>query len=161
MFQFATDRQQSYITSLLEERGLLTPEIEEQIPTLTKKQISKWIEKAKTIAPTRIWSDIPDGRYAVTGNDGSTDFYRITTGAPESRWAGRRFLQLQLSDNYETVAQPTRSAVIRKIIADTPKACAIRYGMEIGRCAICDRTLTNPESIARGIGPICAERVGW
>lgn len=29
-----------------------------------------------------------------------------------------------------------------------------------GRCGMCGRTLTVPESIARGIGPECAERLG-
>ena len=31
-------------------------------------------------------------------------------------------------------------------------------GRATGRCAICSRMLTNAESIAAGIGPICAER---
>lgn len=30
-----------------------------------------------------------------------------------------------------------------------------------GICAICGAELTNPESIARGIGPICAGKFGW
>lgn len=29
-----------------------------------------------------------------------------------------------------------------------------------GRCAMCNRTLTVPESIERGLGPVCAERMG-
>lgn len=29
-----------------------------------------------------------------------------------------------------------------------------------GTCRVCNRTLTNPESIASGIGPVCAERLG-
>lgn len=32
-----------------------------------------------------------------------------------------------------------------------------RYAMQSGNCYICNRTLTTPESIERGIGPICAE----
>lgn len=38
---------------------------------------------------------------------------------------------------------------------------AERYGKLYGVCAICGRTLTNEESIERGIGPVCAERMGW
>lgn len=34
-----------------------------------------------------------------------------------------------------------------------------RYGRETGTCGVCDRTLTNPESIERGIGPICARKI--
>lgn len=33
---------------------------------------------------------------------------------------------------------------------------AAAYGRRTGRCMCCGRTLTNPESIAAGIGPICA-----
>jgi hypothetical protein len=38
---------------------------------------------------------------------------------------------------------------------------AERYGKLYGVCAICGRTLTNEESIERGIGPVCAGRMGW
>lgn len=39
-----------------------------------------------------------------------------------------------------------------------PLAAAIKYGRLSSRCCSCGRDLTNPESIARGIGPDCAER---
>ncbi len=45
--------------------------------------------------------------------------------------------------------------------AADPEAAAVAYGKAYGICACCGRTLTNPESIARGIGPICADRFGW
>lgn len=32
------------------------------------------------------------------------------------------------------------------------------YGMETGTCMMCARTLTNPDSIKAGIGPICASK---
>lgn len=41
-------------------------------------------------------------------------------------------------------------------------ACgAIAYGKKFGRCAVCNRELTDEESIERGIGPVCADRMGW
>lgn len=36
---------------------------------------------------------------------------------------------------------------------------AAAFGKETGRCCCCARKLTNPESIAAGIGPICAGRL--
>lgn len=33
------------------------------------------------------------------------------------------------------------------------------FGMRFGICAICGRLLTDPVSIGRGIGPVCAKRV--
>lgn len=42
-----------------------------------------------------------------------------------------------------------------------PQEAAIAYGRATGRCSICGRELTDPESIARGIGPICASLLSW
>lgn len=36
----------------------------------------------------------------------------------------------------------------------------VAYGRETGNCACCGRELTNPESVALGIGPICASKFG-
>ena len=47
-----------------------------------------------------------------------------------------------------------------QIIAQSPREAAIRYGQRTGACACCGRTLHNKQSIALGIGPICAERWG-
>lgn len=39
-----------------------------------------------------------------------------------------------------------------------PMAVMETFGRETGICCICGRLLENPESVARGIGPICAEK---
>jgi hypothetical protein len=46
-------------------------------------------------------------------------------------------------------------------IANDPKEAAIKYGRVTGCCACCGRPLENAESIARGIGPICAGKWGF
>jgi hypothetical protein len=45
--------------------------------------------------------------------------------------------------------------------ASDPLTMAIRYGKESGECSCCGRELTDPQSIERGIGPICAVKYGW
>ena len=45
-----------------------------------------------------------------------------------------------------------------RVLAGDPKAAAMAYAKESGRCYKCDRTLTTPESIEAGIGPVCSER---
>lgn len=45
--------------------------------------------------------------------------------------------------------------------ASDPLTAAIRYGKVSGECSCCGRELTDPRSIERGIGPICAEKFGW
>lgn len=52
-----------------------------------------------------------------------------------------------------------RTAIVA-LCADPLKA-AVAYGQETGRCSCCGLELTNPESIERGIGPICAEKYGF
>ncbi len=44
---------------------------------------------------------------------------------------------------------------LRAFEAD-PITIASAFGRATGRCCCCGRTLTNPDSIAAGIGPICA-----
>jgi hypothetical protein len=38
-----------------------------------------------------------------------------------------------------------------------PLEAAVAYGVKYGRCSCCGRELSNPESVALGIGPICRE----
>jgi len=47
--------------------------------------------------------------------------------------------------------------LLRTIAAD-PKEAAIAYGKATGVCACCGRELTDPASIAAGIGPICESK---
>lgn len=51
-------------------------------------------------------------------------------------------------------------ALVARVAAD-PAAEAALHGKETGRCSCCGLELTNPESIALGIGPICREKWGW
>lgn len=51
-------------------------------------------------------------------------------------------------------------ALVLEAAAD-PKAVAIRHGKLTGRCAVCNRALSDPISVANGIGPICAASFGW
>lgn len=94
---------------------------------------------------------VPDGRYAVRNNDGDYAFYRV--------WNGDRAVLVyqQISDAETRVARTVAQGVLAKIAAD-PKEAAMAYGRELGVCGVCNRTLTNPESISAGIGPVCASR---
>ena len=46
-------------------------------------------------------------------------------------------------------------------IAGDPKSAAIAHGKRFGKCSVCARDLSDPESVERGIGPVCADRYGW
>ena len=58
-------------------------------------------------------------------------------------------------------AAPEWAAEALSRIARDPSAAAVEYGRETGRCSCCGRELTNPDSIALGIGPICKDRWGF
>lgn len=49
---------------------------------------------------------------------------------------------------------------VAEILAD-PKSAAIKFGQRSGICCVCGAGLTNHTSIDAGIGPICAEKMGW
>lgn len=100
---------------------------------------------------------VPDGRYAIE-LEGAIKFYRVrkVTSGP---WSGRTFVDQQASDETFPVRFAAQRAKILTAIAADVKAAAIRYGRELGQCSQCGRTLTNPESIQLGIGPICLARV--
>lgn len=104
--------------------------------------------------------NLPHAHYAVE-HEGVLKFYRVDK-PQEGRWTGYTFVKVQASDEYYPIkAAARRTEIIDLILAAGPQAAMERYGREIGRCGHCHRTLTNPESLARGIGPICASRMGW
>lgn len=72
-----------------------------------------------------------------------------------------KFIAAMSSVRDETIA-PTYAETAEIIrIGRDPLAAAIEHGKLTGKCAICSRALDNPESVARGIGPICAKKFGW
>ena len=59
-------------------------------------------------------------------------------------------------------ARPTSEELIAigKVMAE-PKEAAINEGCKTGHCAICGRTLIAEDSVRFGIGPICADKLGF
>jgi hypothetical protein len=106
---------------------------------------------------------VPAGRYAVATEAGAVNelaFYKVdrpTTG----RWAGYVFVKLLVSDDEQRLSKAASAAVLAKIAAVGAEAASAAYGLEIGECGVCSRTLTNDESRERGIGPKCAAKMGW
>ena len=101
---------------------------------------------------------VPAGRYAVDV-DGKLGFFRVDQPT-EGRWAGYTFVK-QMASDMEYPVRGDRKDLVLSAIANAPQAASIRYGREIGACGVCGRTLTDEGSRARGIGPICADKMGW
>lgn len=103
--------------------------------------------------------DVPAGRYAIDGPNGLT-FYRVDRPT-EGKWAGRTFVSVQAGPNLFPVRDAGARLGILAVIARDPAAASMRYGRELGHCGVCGLELTNQESRARGIGPVCAGKMGW
>ena len=88
--------------------------------------------------------------------------------APHSKNAGSVYIK-QLGEYigkvtggyYLPVGNVSKDTVaeIQEICKD-PMESAVAYGRRTGNCAVCARELTVKESIDRGIGPICADKLG-
>jgi hypothetical protein len=171
----ATNKQKNFIDHLLGWKAIPADFIEYNAATASRMEASKVIdtllkmpnksqaEVAPPEAPVTIV--IPNGRYAITGEDGTTDFYKVSNGKPNSKWEGVIFLDLLTGAPGGFAETPIISRVCKKVILgkiaqDVEGACR-RFGIEVGVCGICGSPLTNPESIAYGIGAKCREKVGF
>jgi len=176
----ATDKQIKFIRSLLDERAI--PEREERenrerLETgMTKADasalISQLLEQPKARstrrAPVEFRDDVPAGRYAITGDDGSTVFYKVDRPT-EGDWAGYVFVRMLVAQGGHGLAAlgqvklgvPQQRSVLDRIAEAGVAESSARFGHDLGHCGVCGRELTKDESIARGIGPVCAEKMGW
>jgi len=111
------------------------------------------VRQARNVDPESI---VPAGRYALRRGS-SVKFYVVDR--PETgRWAGFTFVSVQASDDLHRIRNRAERMTILSAISLDPAAASRLYGQELGRCGVCNRTLTDPESIANGIGPVCAGR---
>jgi len=152
--QPATPNQRRYIADLRAQKGLDPLGF-----TGTKSQASTEIDRLKGLPdynkpvqrtyPTPL---VPDGRYAVRGDDGVVKFYKVKNGYR------RVFVEVYASDaRYPIDNAKTRLGILEVINADVDGA-AVLFGTELGRCYRCGRTLTDETSRALGIGPDCRSK---
>ena len=139
----------------------------EAIEALTKEQASKLIDHLKTLpdqfplvdmpkVDTKVSVNVPAGRYAVEIN-GELIFAAVDR--PESgKWAGYTFVKRQVGPELVRIHRSLSDKILTAIRAAGPEAASIRYGQELGICGRCNTELTNEESRARGIGPICKDK---
>lgn len=121
---------------------------------------------------------LPKGRThaAVTNNEGTTTFLIIDI--PEdldrykqpNRWAGWAFVKQfiggvgegqRLGSQRPGETYSGQWANLIDKVLDDPETAVRRFGLELGICGICSLPLTNEESRAYGIGPVCRAKAGW
>lgn len=182
----ATDSQVSYLTSLIGTR--VNPVVIAQArfalasQALTKGMASNFIDKLKNspVIPAKAAvaqindykADLPMVSYGYYQLDGETLYcfdefkqggstkikfmkltktqaydYKLGKYVPKGKWtyAGSKYLA-------------------KKMLAGQTKLtmdAVAKIGKQVGFCIRCGRTLTDPESVANGIGPVCATYVNW
>lgn len=161
----ATDAQRAYLASLLESRESGGRKIEDLEP-LTRATASAAIDWLKDQPRKAVAASFaaavaaaaappaPAGYFAVE-YAGALRFYRLAEG--RGKWAGYMFVNRYISDD-ETRVSRAESDAVRAIVAADPEAAGRRFADEFTRCWVCGRMLTDEESRAAGIGPVCAGR---
>lgn len=116
--------------------------------------------RAREVSATPLDDEVSAGFYFIVDpTDNVEKFFHVTKGKEGGRWEGRTFLEVRASDTtYPIKLAVHREAVYREILKDPVKAMN-EYGIRIGNCGCCGRTLTARDSRLRGIGPICAARL--
>jgi hypothetical protein len=166
----ASEKQVSFALSISARKLAVTEGSEEYaeakktFEAMTKSLISKKIDELlklsdaprKAEVPQAKLPEVPAGRYAIEMG-GTLKFYQVDRPT-KGRWNGYVFLKVQASDDTYPIKNPATKAAILAEIAKDSYAALLRYGQEIGSCGHCGRTLTDEDSRARGIGPICAAK---
>lgn len=148
--------------------------LKDQVSTkVTKARASGLIEtllalpnKAEVKSTTAL-PDVPAGRYAVLDNGGEWSFYKVDRPT-EGRWAGRTFVKRLIAMggydndfNEQRLDFKVTRTILEKIVSAGIQESMEAFGQKIGRCGHCGRNLTDEVSIERGIGPVCAGKMGW
>ena len=148
----ATEKQVRFIDRLVEEREIP--------PTGSARLLLEMWEFDKTRETATVLIDAlmalprvekapaPSGLHVLDG-----EVYRVVVSRGSGRPYALRLVEAPGAFEYAPGA-------VRRLSEDTMMTLdeARDYGVRYGVCAACGRTLTNPESIEYGIGPICRTR---
>ena len=148
----ATEKQVQFIARLVEEReispvGTARLLLEMWEPDRTRETATVLIDALMAL-PRVEKAPAPSGLHVLDG-----EVYRVVV----SQGSGRPYALLLVEAPGAFEYAP---GAVRRLSEDTLMTLeeARDYGVRYGVCAACGRTLTNPESIEYGIGPICRTR---
>lgn len=168
----ASDKQIQYVLGLQKERSLPPNYMEYDEATLKlleRDEVSNIIVQLKAMSrkvgtstqATRF--TMPPGRYALNTDGREWKFYQVDQ-PKDGRWKGYTFIKRLIGapGDYKKLdmSPATRMAALSDIERD-PRQAMINYGLQSGVCGRCSSPLSDPESLARGLGPICANKDGW
>jgi hypothetical protein len=155
----ASDKQIAFVVKLLAEKNLaLIPELAlaiqdslESSAPLPMQSASAAIDALMALPSLpRVHEDgnaVGEGYYFVEGL-----IYKVQA----AKSSGNLYAKVFSESGYEYAPGAMRlMASAQRLTLDQ----AAEAGVKTGRCVVCARLLTDPESVAAGIGPICAGRL--
>ena len=128
----------------------------EEAPTVDPTPIITAFEKASKVLkrPVLRVGGFKFSWAAANSANAGCLYVKTTSGDYLGKITTEKFISSRDCDQMGLTAQ------VLEAIAD-PKGAAIKHGRLTGNCACCGLPLSNAESIARGIGPICATKFGF
>lgn len=147
-----TEKQQAFITRLLSERDVPEPTRKSigDPSSLTTRAASKVIDYLMNRPEVRNLAAVTEeGSYRKDGV-----IYRVR----RSRQSGNLYAQRLDEERKEFVYEP---GLIKNLLDSDRMTVeeAKAFGVQFGICCVCAKLLTDPKSIAEGIGPVCGKRV--
>lgn len=162
----ASAKQISFIKSLIADRELdadnqMAVDLCRELAvegTFTSKQASKLIDRLLA-APKKAdeRSRIDAGIYAVEDSEGTHTIVRVYLGQQSGQMLAKQVFVLDGDVSYDYLG------MARKVLGSARTWTRLELsevgalGITTGHCLICGRRLDDPESVDRGIGPVCAE----
>lgn len=161
----ATEKQTAFIGRLREERNL--PATAMGLDNLSKKKASEMISELlampKPVPATHVdaapaaKAETPEGMHMI-----GEDIFKVQRAVHGS---GHLYAKrLVPGHGYGAKAKFEYAPGVLKTLSAATKMSlekAKAFGALYGTCCVCGRTLTNEESIAAGIGPVCAGKADW
>lgn len=147
-----TPAQEKFISTLLAERDLTDTKYAgfTEAPRMTRVQAHESIDALLDLPTLKVAERCGEGVYFLNGR-----VFKVKVAVHGS---GRLYAQ-ELDP--ETGRWSRASGMVNALTEEnrmTPEQAA-EFGRLYGVCALCGRTLTDEESIARGIGPVCAGKL--
>lgn len=148
----ATERQVEFLADLLNERAHAYGE-DLDPAELSAARASALITELRDAPRAKVAAHgIREGRYAYTTDGGATaDHYRITRGGKIMTWTA--------SGEYPYTGKGLNEALTW--IKENPREAAALFGQLTESCGRCGRDLSDDDSRARGLGPVCAGKSDW
>lgn len=146
--QLASERQVNFIRDLMTQAGATRQEADEaDFSSVTKSQASDMIVGLKQAIKNRPVVEPPEGIHYFDGV-----VYKVQV----AQSSGRKYAKELSGDSWNYAGRGPLSNLSESTLMTLEDAQ--EYGKLYGVCARCGAVLTKEESIAAGIGPVCATR---